>query len=232
MKAGLHIAIVGSGNVGHHLQKALKGIATVHSVGRDLTVPEACEIVMVCVPDDSVIKVCEQLPENKLIVHTAGAVPMQDNNRSGVFYPLYSFSKEADVNWSKIPILIEANSAEDLSLLKELATQLTEKVFEVSSAGRNQLHVSAVLVNNFTNHLYTLAFDHAKQHNVPVETLFAIMRQGPEKAIQLGPINAQTGPAIRGDESTIAAHLSKIEDDQLKALYLLLSDSIHNTHNR
>jgi len=232
MKAGLHIAIVGSGNVGHHLQKALKGIATVHSVGRDLTVPEACEVIMVCVPDDSVIKVCEQLPENKLIVHTAGAVPMQDNNRSGVFYPLYSFSKEADVNWSKIPILIEANSAEDLSLLKELATQLTEKVFEVSSAGRNQLHVSAVLVNNFTNHLYTLAFDHAKQHNVPVETLFAIMRQGPEKAIQLGPINAQTGPAIRGDQSTIEAHLSKIQDEELKTLYQLLSDSIHNTHNR
>jgi len=187
---------------------------------------------MVCVPDDSVARVCEQLPENKLVVHTAGAVPMQGNNRSGVFYPLYSFSKDAEVNWSQIPILLEANSAEDLSLLKELATQLTEKVFEVSSAGRNQLHVSAVLVNNFTNHLYTLAFDHAKQHNVPVETLFAIMRQGPEKAIQLGPINAQTGPAIRGDESTIAAHLSKIEDDQLKALYLLLSDSIHNTHNR
>jgi predicted short-subunit dehydrogenase-like oxidoreductase (DUF2520 family) len=232
MQAGLHIAIVGSGNVGHHLQKALEGIATIHSVGRDLKVPEACEIVMVCVPDDSVARVCEQLPENKLVVHTAGAVPMQGNNRSGVFYPLYSFSKDAKVNWSQIPILLEANSAEDLSLLKELATQLTEKVFEVSSAGRNQLHVSAVLVNNFTNHLYTLAFDHAKQHNVPVETLFAIMRQGPEKAIQLGPINAQTGPAIRGDESTIAAHLSKIEDDQLKALYLLLSDSIHNTHNR
>ena len=232
MKAGLHIAIVGSGNVGHHLQKALEGIATVHSVGRDLKVPEACEVIMVCVPDDSVVKVCEQLPENKLIVHTAGAVPMQDNNRSGVFYPLYSFSKEADVNWSKIPILIEANSAEDLSLLKELATQLTEKVFEVSSAGRNQLHVSAVLVNNFTNHLYTLAFDHAKQHNVPVETLFAIMRQGPEKAIQLGPINAQTGPAIRGDQSTIEAHLSKIQDEELKTLYQLLSDSIHNTHNR
>jgi predicted short-subunit dehydrogenase-like oxidoreductase (DUF2520 family) len=232
MKAGLHIAIVGSGNVGHHLQKALKGIATVHSVGRDLTVPEACEIVMVCVPDDSVARVCEQLPENKLVVHTAGAVPMQGNNRSGVFYPLYSFSKDAEVNWSQIPILLEANSAEDLSLLKELATQLTEKVFEVSSAGRNQLHVSAVLVNNFTNHLYTLAFDHAKQHNVPVETLFAIMRQGPEKAIQLGPINAQTGPAIRGDQSTIEAHLSKIQDEELKTLYQLLSDSIHNTHNR
>jgi predicted short-subunit dehydrogenase-like oxidoreductase (DUF2520 family) len=187
---------------------------------------------MVCVPDDSVARVCEQLPENKLVVHTAGAVPMQDNNRSGVFYPLYSFSKDAEVNWSQIPILLEANSAQDLSLLKELATQLTEKVFEVSSAGRNQLHVSAVLVNNFTNHLYTLAFKHAKQHNVPVETLFAIMRQGPEKAIQLGPINAQTGPAIRGDKSTIEAHLSKIQDEVLKTLYQLLSDSIHNTHNR
>jgi hypothetical protein len=70
------------------------------------------------------------------------------------------------------------------------------------------------------------------QHNVPVETLFAIMRQGPEKAIQLGPINAQTGPAIRGDQSTIEAHLSKIQDEELKTLYQLLSDSIHNKHNR
>ena len=232
MQAGLHIAIVGNGNVGHHLQKALEGIATVHPVGRDLIIPEACDLIMVCVPDDSVARVCEQLPENKLVVHTAGAVPMQGNNRSGVFYPLYSFSKDAEVNWSNIPILLEANSTEDLGLLKELATQLTEKVFEVSSDGRNQLHVSAVLVNNFTNHLYTLAFEHAMQHNVPVETLFAIMRQGPEKAIQLGPINAQTGPAIRGDRSTIDAHLSKIQDEELRSLYQLLSDSIHNTHNR
>lgn len=232
MDQSLHIAVVGMGNVGHHLHNALKGKVVIHAVGRDLHIPETCGIALVCVPDDQVATVCAQLPSHILVAHTAGAVPLLSNERSGVFYPLYSFSKEAEVNWASIPVLIEAANPADLTLLKELATLLTNEVFEVSSAGRNQLHVSAVLVNNFTNHLYTLAFEHAKQHHVPVETLFAIMRQGPDKAIQLGPINAQTGPAIRGDESTITAHLSKIQDEKLRSLYQMLSDSIQNTHNR
>jgi predicted short-subunit dehydrogenase-like oxidoreductase (DUF2520 family) len=159
-------------------------------------------------------------------VHTAGAVPMCETPRSGVLYPLYSFTKGATVNWAQVPFLLEAHSDEDLAILTNIAKALSPLTYEVNSAGRNQLHVSAVMVNNFTNHLYTLAFAHAKEHNLPVETLFAIMQQGPDKAIAMGPQAAQTGPAARGDQKTIDAHLKRISDPEVQRLYTLLSASI------
>ncbi len=221
-----HIAIVGHGNLGQHLVRGLQSAFDVTVLDHNLKVPAGIEIVIVCVPDDAVKTVCESLPQERFIIHTAGAVPMHSSSRSGVLYPLYSFTKEENIDWKQIPLLLEATSNKDLTLLTRIARTLSFRIFNVNSAGRNHLHVSAVMVNNFTNHLYTLAFEHAKEFNLPVETLFAIMNQGPSKAITLGPKSAQTGPASRGDKQTIAAHIEKISDPEVKRLYTLLSESI------
>lgn len=221
-----HIAIVGQGNLGQHLASGLQNAFQITTHGRALDIPNTAEVIIVCVPDDATAQVCAALPQGALIVHTAGAVPMCETPRSGVLYPLYSFTKGATVNWAQVPFLLEAHSNEDLAILLSIAKALSPLTYEVNSAGRNQLHVSAVMVNNFTNHLYTLAFAHAKEHNLPVETLFAIMQQGPDKAIAMGPQAAQTGPASRGDQKTIDAHLKRITDPEVQRLYTLLSESI------
>jgi predicted short-subunit dehydrogenase-like oxidoreductase (DUF2520 family) len=221
-----HIAIVGQGNLGQHLASGLQNAFQITTHGRALDIPAAAEVIIVCVPDDATAQVCTALPQHALIVHTAGAVPMCETPRSGVLYPLYSFTKGATVNWAQVPFLLEAHTDEDLAILTNIAKALSPLTYEVNSAGRNQLHVSAVMVNNFTNHLYTLAFAHAKEHNLPVETLFAIMQQGPDKAIAMGPQAAQTGPAARGDQKTIDAHLKRISDPEVQRLYTLLSASI------
>ncbi len=221
-----HIAIVGQGNLGQHLANGLQNAFRITTHGRALDIPASAEVIIVCVPDDATAQVCASLPQQALIVHTAGAVPMCETPRSGVLYPLYSFTKGAAVNWAQVPFLLEAHSGEDLAILTNIAKTLSPLTYEVNSAGRNQLHVSAVMVNNFTNHLYTLAFAHAKEHNLPVETLFAIMQQGPDKAIAMGPQAAQTGPAARGDQKTIDAHLERISDPEVQRLYTLLSASI------
>ena len=222
----LHIAIVGQGNLGQHLASGLQNAFQITTHGRALDIPNTAEVIIVCVPDDATAQVCAALPQGALIVHTAGAVPMCETPRSGVLYPLYSFTKGATVNWAQVPFLLEAHSDEDLAILTNIAKALSPLTYEVNSAGRNQLHVSAVMVNNFTNHLYTLAFAHAKEHKLPVETLFAIMQQGPDKAIAMGPQAAQTGPASRGDQKTIDAHLERITDPEVQRLYTLLSESI------
>ncbi|MGB0193568.1 MAG: Rossmann-like and DUF2520 domain-containing protein [Schleiferiaceae bacterium] len=221
-----HIAIVGQGNLGQHLASGLQNAFQITTHGRALDIPNTAEVIIVCVPDDATAQVCAALPQGALIVHTAGAVPMCETPRSGVLYPLYSFTKGATVNWAQVPFLLEAHSNEDLAILLSIAKALSPLTYEVNSAGRNQLHVSAVMVNNFTNHLYTLAFAHAKEHKLPVETLFAIMQQGPDKAIAMGPQAAQTGPASRGDQKTIDAHLKRITDPEVQRLYTLLSESI------
>ncbi len=221
-----HIAIIGQGNLGRQLGDGLQNAFQITTHGRALDIPAAAEVIIVCVPDDATIGVCAALPQHLLIVHTAGALPMCNTPRSGVLYPLYSFTKGTEVNWAQVPFLIEAHSDEDLAVLTSIAKALSPLTYEVSSAGRNQLHVSAVMVNNFTNHLYTLAFQHAKEHNLPVETLFAIMKQGPDKAIAIGPEAAQTGPAARGDKKTMNAHLERISNPEVQRLYTLLSESI------
>lgn len=221
-----HIAIVGQGNLGQHLACKLRDSFEISVHGHELDIPASTKVIIVCVPDDATARVCVMLPQHALIVHTAGSVPMCPTPRSGVLYPLYSFTKGAEVNWAQVPFLIEANSHSDLAVLTSIAKSISPLTYEVNSEGRNQLHVSAVMVNNFTNHLYTLAFAHAKEHNLPVETLFAIMKQGPDKAIAMGPEAAQTGPAARGDRQTIDAQLERIRDPEVRRLYTLLSESI------
>ena len=226
----LEIAIIGKGNLGTHLFNGLLAQHSPYFVDRDLRLRTTTDLAIVCVVDDQVSKVCAALPKHILVAHTAGALPIQSGTRSGVFYPLYSFTKDAALNWSQVPFLIEAKTKQDEAMLRAIASCLTQRIFHVPSEKREKLHAAAVMVNNFTNHLYTLAYEHAGQNDLPVEILHAIMRQGPDKAIELEPKKAQTGPAVRFDTPTIEKHMASITDTDVQDLYRLLSASIQKHH--
>ncbi len=69
--------------------------------------------------------------KNKLIVHTAGSVPMDVlkscSSRYGVLYPLQTLSKETE-RPPEIPFLVEGNSNETLQEITEFARTLSDKV--------------------------------------------------------------------------------------------------------
>ena len=225
----MNIAIIGKGNLGTHLYHGLQPHAQVQWYGREFPANLQADLVLVAVPDSEVPSVCASL-QGTLVAHTAGAVSLQPGIHSGVFYPLYSFSKGQTVQWSEVPVLVEANREEDEAVLKELAHRLTKKTYSISTAQRQHLHAAAVMVNNFTNHLYTLASEHCAEKSVSFEVLHPIMKQGPEKAISSSPKEAQTGPARRGDQQTMEQHQRTITDPAVKELYQLLSKSIQQTH--
>ena len=225
----MNIAIIGKGNLGSHLYEGLKAHAQIQWFGRQFPARIEADVVLVAVPDTEVPEVCGATG-GTLVAHTAGAVALQKGPRCGVFYPLYSFTKGAQVQWSEVPFLVEAEREEDVAVLKKLATILTDKIYEVKTEGRQHLHAAAVMVNNFTNHLYTLASEHCAEKDVPFEVLHPIMKQGPGKAIASSPKQAQTGPAVRGDVQTLERHLATISDPEVKELYRLLSKSIQKTH--
>lgn len=225
----MKIAIIGKGNVGTHLYNAFKDGFAINWYGRAYPKKINADVIIVSVSDDATIEVASSI-EAPLVVHTAGAIAKLDGTQHGVLYPLYSFTKGEAVDFQRIPWIVEANTSEQMSLLKQLVDYLGSKSYEISSDQRKNLHAAAVLVNNFTNHLYTLAEEHCSKHNVPFEVLHAIMRQGPEKAIALGAKRAQTGPALRNDASTMEQHVQSIEDEQVKDLYRHISKSIQNTH--
>ena len=148
--------------------------------------------------------------------------------RYGVFYPMQTFSKQREVKFQEVPFFVEAKRPEDVELLKAVAATLSEKVYEASSEQRKSLHLAAVFICNFTNHMYALAAELLKKYNLPFDVMLPLIDETARKVHELEPKTAQTGPAIRYDENVIGNHLRMLADDPaMQRLYELLSRSIH-----
>lgn len=169
---------------------------------------------------------------NRLIAHTAGSISMEELKKHslnyGVFYPLQTFSKYREIDFSKIPFCIEANSPENEQMLIDLAFTITNDVRIVNSEQRKQLHLAAVFAGNFTNHMYSVAAEILRQKGLPFDIIEPLIAETAAKIKNMPPQFAQTGPAVRNDKNVIADHLHLLnENPNLKEIYALLSESIY-----
>ncbi|RHJ92562.1 Rossmann-like and DUF2520 domain-containing protein [Parabacteroides bouchesdurhonensis] len=170
-------------------------------------------------------------PNNGLWIHTAGSMPMNVfegyTNNYGVLYPLQTFSKEREVNFSVVPFFLEANSLENKEILFKIASLLSDNVQFLSSEKRKYLHLAAVFACNFTNHIYTLAGKILAEQKIPTDVLLPLIDETAAKIHSMSPAMAQTGPAIRYDENVINKQLTMLDDPEMKAIYQLISRSIY-----
>jgi predicted short-subunit dehydrogenase-like oxidoreductase (DUF2520 family) len=123
---------------------------------------------------------------------------------------------------------LEAENTFDFRVLEAVAKSVSNAVFPINSDQRKALHVSAVFVNNFTNHLYQIGQEICNEHQVPFEVLRPLIQETAEKIKTLDPIDAQTGPAKRKDSTTIEAHLEYLTNENQKNIYKLLTQSIQD----
>jgi len=246
----IKIAIIGSGNVAQHLISAFGesektevvqvfsrskfdsgNIPVVHNLDE---LAEA-DLYIIAVSDDAIAEISAKLPfENRLVAHTSGSVSIEkldSKNRQAVFYPLQTFSKNKATDFKVIPICMETKFENDYDLLEKIAKSISEKVYPISSEQRKSIHISAVFVNNFVNHLYKIGNDICNEHQVPFEILQPLIRETSEKIRTLSPNDAQTGPAKRNDVQTINAHLEFLSDENQKNIYKILTQSIQNGEN-
>jgi len=170
---------------------------------------------------------------DKLIVHTAGAVSkdilQKVSTNYGVLYPLQSLRKETPSLQQEIPLLVDGNSPECLSRIESFARSLSPLVTRVEDAQRLKLHVAAVIVNNFTNHLYTLAAGYCKEEGLDFTMLQPLIEETALRVRFHPPASVQTGPAIRKDIVTLDKHLRLLTPHGvLKKVYLRMTDSIMN----
>jgi len=247
----IKIVIIGSGNVAHHLIQAFaksKKVEVIQVFARQkesvsplfdsnkiistYTDLAEADLYIIAVSDDAIASVSLKLQfKNRLVVHTSGTVSMNSldsNNRKGIFYPLQTFSKNKAVNFRTIPICLESENETDLELLKNVAESISNSVFEINSQQRKALHVSAVFVNNFVNHLYQIGNEICIENNVPFEILKPLILETANKVLSLSPKEAQTGPAKRNDSKTIAAHLDFLSNENQATIYKILTQSIQN----
>lgn len=169
---------------------------------------------------------------NKMVVHTAGSISKdilkEISHNYGVLYPLQSLRKEMDAT-SAIPLLVDANSIEGITLLEDFARTISDKVSIASDDDRLKLHVAAVIVSNFTNHLYALAEDFCKNENVDFKMLVPLIEETALRMAKHTPESVQTGPALRNDIITLDKHLRILDaHKKLKYIYLKLTESIMN----
>ncbi|WP_397446677.1 Rossmann-like and DUF2520 domain-containing protein [Polaribacter sp. R77954] len=231
----ISVLIVGKGKVGMHLYKAFLGIDAINVTlisSRTLGKIPKTDITIIAVSDDAIAQVSSKI-HNALVVHTSGSVAMSDlknPNRKGVFYMLQTFSEDKLVDFNKVPFCLEAEDKNDLALLERLAQYLGNKIYSISSEQRKTLHVAAVFVNNFTNHLYKIGQDICKQNKVPFEILYPLIEETSGKIQKLSPEKAQTGPAIRNDTTTIKNHLNLLDKNQ-QEIYKMLTASIQKNNN-
>ncbi len=246
----IRVVIIGSGNVAQHLisaflqstetqivqvyarqKKALEKYSGSFEITDDLKDLAEADIYIISVSDDAIATVSKELPfQDRLVVHTSGSVSMDalSSNRKGVFYPLQTFSKSKIVDFKTIPICLESNSPKDFELLEKVARSISEAIYKIDSQQRRALHVAAVFVNNFTNHLYKIGSDICTANQIPFEILQPLIQETAQKIMTLTPVEAQTGPAIRHDSNTIKAHLEFLSDQNQKNIYTILTQSIQN----
>mgnify|MGYP001227070066 CR=1 FL=1 len=245
----IQVSVIGSGNVAHHLLKAFGASSEVEVVQvfarnktsveitnpnieviEDWSLLKNVDVIIIAISDDAIANVSEQIPLNsELVVHTSGSVALNalsEKNRRGVFYPLQTFSKAKAIDYRSVPICIEAETSEDFLILETLAKSITDYTYFVNSQQRQALHVAAVFVCNFTNHLYQIGAEICNENKLPFEILKPLIQETAQKIITLSPEDAQTGPAKRQDTQTINKHLEFLTEENQKEIYKLLTKSI------
>ncbi|MCF6279104.1 MAG: F420-dependent NADP oxidoreductase [Flavobacteriaceae bacterium] len=248
----ISVVILGSGNLATHLTQAFlkadainvtqvysRNIKSINHLKKKTLITDNlknlknADVYIISITDDAIENFSKKLNLNdKLVVHTSGSIPLNSlkgNSFKGVFYPLQTFSKDKSISFKNIPICIESDSNNQLIILDKLAAAISNEVFIIDSKQREKLHLSAVFVNNFVNHLYEIGNSICMQNNVPFEILQPLIKETAKKIIELSPKEAQTGPAKRNDTEIIEKHLTLLTDNQ-KEIYKLLSASIINTH--
>lgn len=250
------ITIIGTGNVAWHLapslEKAGHNINAIYGRCEDkaLLLRERLNnpllatsldfsqsdstVFIIAVSDNAIDSVASTiiLPEQAILVHTSGTASMSSLqvtglNNIGVFYPLQTISKTREISFCGLPLLIEASNSSTQHQLEKIGDSLHADTTVTSSSDRKGIHLAAVFANNFTNHMIDIAGQIMRQKSLDENLLKPLIRETVEKALAQSPSSAQTGPAARGDTSTMQNHIELLEFNlQLQDLYRLISKNI------
>lgn len=249
------IGIIGTGNVGWHLahlftqlrlplvyigartkEKAQKlaDQVGVSEAGLITECPTDLAYVIIAVSDSAIQEVSALLPKNCTIIHTSGSADIMEiqSVNKGVLWTIQTLKIDQPTDYSKMPFIVEFTKAADEEYWTSLLNSHFSKVYVRNSEQRRKAHLAAVVSNNFVNHLYTFSEDILSSIDLPFSLLYPIIEEESKKVQVYSPQHIQTGPASRGDEKTIQAHLQLLKDTpQYAALYSLISQLIKQNND-
>jgi predicted short-subunit dehydrogenase-like oxidoreductase (DUF2520 family) len=232
--AGFKIKAVYSRNVAHaqEITQVTGGLA----VDTFERLPKEADFCLVSIPDGAIGEVAEKLSLHLstriLIVHTSGQTSIdvlkRSFTRAGILYPLQSLHKDYPLSMEHVPLIVTVGQDEDRSELLTLSSRISGQVFAMNDEDRMKLHIPAVLVNNFVNYLYAEAWRLCRERDLPFDLFLPLIRHTAERLSEnTDPLSLQTGPAVRGDESTLVAHAEQLKKHpELLTAYQVLTRNI------
>jgi len=247
------ISIIGAGNVAYHIAKAINnaGYNIIQIISRTRNAAEelaneinaegiddfqkidlSVDLIIIAVNDDDIINVISKINfGDSLLVHTAGSVDMNIFEpyliNYGVFYPVQTFSKAREIDFSDIPICIEANNNSNQNLLLQFAEKICKNVSIINSSQRKKIHLAAVFANNFVNHMYHVSSNLLSDEGIPFDILKPLIKETAMKVMDNTPNKMQTGPALRNDNIIIKKHLEMLNNyKELQKIYRFVSENI------
>ncbi|OFX61682.1 MAG: hypothetical protein A2046_04630 [Bacteroidetes bacterium GWA2_30_7] len=246
------IVYIGAGNVAFHFVKILaehfdiiqiysRNIENAELLAKKFNckftnniseIDRTANIYFISLKDDIIEEVLKKFNfKIPLSIHTSGSIdinilqPFSEN--FGVIYPLQTFSKNAKLNLTEIPLFIEANNKKTHNSVKQIAGCISKKTFNCSTENRQLLHIAGVFSNNFTNYLFLLTKKLLKKTEYDFDVLKPLITETLNKAISFGPENSQTGPAIRNDLNIINKHLEILKNyEDCQKMYRFVTESI------
>lgn len=220
--AMLRVSFIGSGNVATRMAARLRAIGAeiVQMCSRSGTPisqldPNAADLIIVAVSDDAISPVLNSVSDagSALWVHTAGSVGIDVFDadkfpRHGILYPLQTMLKDRDVDWNEVPLLIEGDPD-----IEPIARQMSPNVAQLDSESRRRLHAAAVMCCNMVMFLWYRSKQIIENAGLDYDLLKPLMKVTYERAMEIGPEKAMTGPAKRGDLNTINKHIMALPDE-------------------
>ncbi len=256
MTKKLSLIILGSGNVAFHLAPALyqAGYRVLQVFSRNketgselankiesqyidrLEKLDALADVILCfLPNEGINEVIQHWPKNYpskvLVLHSSGSYQTRKlaeiSKHFGVFYPLQTFKKGVALALNKTPFLLHTNDEDTYTLVEELAGAISPLIYPFSDEERSKIHLAAVFINNFTNALFTAAYEYLDTEGINKEPLKPIIEKTFKNLEKKNPATIQTGPAIRKETALLAKQLELLKDyPEHQAIYKSLSNYI------
>jgi predicted short-subunit dehydrogenase-like oxidoreductase (DUF2520 family) len=255
----MRLSFIGTGNVAGHLMNAFHNaqheiveivskdpqnanhyaqLYHAKSIAEPNQLSDQVDFIFICVNDFNIESIAKDLANHQTcIVHTAGSVNVEvlnsTHHTSAVIYPLQTFSKNKQIEYSKIPFFVECVDANIRIKIKQLLDSIHANMHMADSKQRMSLHIAAVFACNFTNHMYAIAAEILKENQLDFKVLSSLIQETVDKVQILDPHDAQTGPAKRNDLNTLSKHLEFLKShESYFSVYQLLSEQIKEKHNQ
>lgn len=228
------------GHSARRLAESLGGDVQVASRVDELD--RVADCYLFAVPDTAIAEVAESLSahgigSDALWVHVSGATPLEAlshwHRDAAVLYPLQTFSEGRELDFRKVPLYLEGTTLDAKTAVEALGRELSDVVAWATSEQRQVLHIAAVVACNFSNYLIGRAESLLAAQGLPPKAILPLLDEMNEKLHHLPAVEAQTGPAQRGDRETIRRHQAFLigsGEAELAALYDELSTAIQRIY--